>query len=467
MWTVTVDSFALWREKARALLRAGASPDQVHWSQEKGGLFGESPLPAGSNLAPRVPKAFLPLAEAAACYRGPERWTILYRVLWRLSQAEPHLLEIASDPDVLRLRGMVREVERDVHKMHAFVRFRKVRDAQGQEIFVAWHEPAHLVVERATPFFARRFASMRWSILTPDRCAYWDGQRLEFGPGLTRAQAPDRDETEELWKTYYRNIFNPARIKLGAMTAEMPKRYWRTMPETALIPEMLAQSDTRVEQMLELSRQASEPAQTAERLVQASGTLDDLRELATRCQACELYRNATATVFGEGSPRARLMLVGEQPGDQEDRAGRPFIGPAGQLLRQTLEKAGASLDDVYLTNTVKHFRWIPSPGGGKRRLHKRATVRQISTCQGWLMGEIRLVEPKVLVCLGATAAQTLLGAEFRLGRDRGRWLESAHAERVLATVHPSFLLRIGDPEEKERQTARFLEDLRLAVAGLA
>lgn len=466
----TVENFSQWRDKARAFLIAGAAPEEVHWGHDQPGLFDGAAQESTVELrepspSPRVPKAFLPLAEAAACYRHPARWALLYRLLWRLNHGEPELLQIATDSDVVKLNGMAAEVRRDVHKMHAFVRFRKM-----EETYVAWHEPAHLIVERACPFFARRFESMRWSILTPDRCAYWDGHELVYGPGVTRAQAPTADAMEELWKTYYRNIFNPARVKVSAMVSEMPKRYWKTMPETALIPSMLSEAEARVQTMLEHSQQRegeAYPHDAANEVVEAGGTLEELRALAMGCQACELYRDATQTVFGEGPVGARMMLIGEQPGDQEDRRGRPFVGPAGQLLRRALAEAGVSPEEVYLSNTVKHFRWEPSPHGGKRRLHQRATSRQILTCQGWVRGEIKILKPRVLVCLGATAAQALLGAQFRLGRDRGRWLESPLAERVMATVHPSFLLRISDGKEQEREKARFLDDLRLAVSGLS
>lgn len=467
MLIVDVSNFDQWREVARDLLRRGVAPHEVSWTDDQQeSLFGHE-MPSGSSgiEQPRVPKAFLSLARAAACYRHPARWALLYRVLHRLNRGEPYLLDLASDQDVRKLTGMAGEVNRDVHKMHAFVRFRKVEGEQG-EMFVAWHEPAHLIVERATPFFARRFQTMRWSILTPDRCAYWDGEELTFGSGLTRAHAPGEDVTEELWKTYYRHIFNPARIKLQAMATEMPKRYWHTMPETALIPSMLAESHRRVEQMMKDQEQSELPASIAGRMLAQGATLDELRQRARACQACELYKHATTTVFGEGPPQAALMLVGEQPGDQEDRQGRPFVGPAGQLLRKSLETVGISPDSVYLSNTVKHFRWVASPSGGKRRLHQRATARQISTCQGWVEAEIAIVKPRVLVCLGATAGQALLGSNFRLGADRGKWLASGLAERVMATVHPSFLLRIQDEEEKARQHGLFLRDLQMAVTAV-
>ncbi len=249
-----VESYLEWREIARELLRAGTPPSEIHWSDGQGELFADEEQVHPPIAEPRVPREFLGLAERAACYRHPARWALLYRTLWRLNTEESHLLEIASDPDIVKLRGMASAVDRDVHKMHAFVRFRQTTD----ETYVAWHEPAHLVVEMATPFFARRFNTMRWSILTPDRCAYWDGASLSFGEGVTegvtRERAPTEDDMEELWKTYYANIFNPARVKLQAMVREMPKRHWKTMPETALISGMLADAEARVETMLEHSR---------------------------------------------------------------------------------------------------------------------------------------------------------------------------------------------------------------------
>lgn len=246
-----VESYSEWRNTARELLRAGKPPHEVHWANEEPDLFEEDSASYPPITRPRVPRAFLELAERAACYRHSARWALLYRALWRLNTSEPHLLEIASDADVVKLNGMVGAVNRDIHKMHAFVRFRQTNEG----IYIAWHEPAHLVVEVAAPFFARRFDSIQWSILTPDRCAFWDGETLSFGEGVTRERAPKEDEMEDLWKTYYTNIFNPARVKVQAMVREMPKRHWKTMPETALIPRMIADAESRVATMLERSRE--------------------------------------------------------------------------------------------------------------------------------------------------------------------------------------------------------------------
>lgn len=194
--------------------------------------------------------------------------------------------------------------------------------------------------------------------------------------------------------------------------------------------------------------------------VPETGSLTTLREAALRCTACPLYKNATQTVFGEGPKRASIMLLGEQPGDQEDLSGKPFIGPAGQILDRALEEAGVDRNSVYVTNTVKHFKWEPR---GKRRIHQKPSSRDIAACRPWLEAELRVVRPNVLVCLGSTAAQALFGSSFRVTRERGKLLESELARRVVATVHPSSLLRQPDEESRAREYARFVQDLRVAA----
>jgi DNA polymerase len=194
--------------------------------------------------------------------------------------------------------------------------------------------------------------------------------------------------------------------------------------------------------------------------VPETGSLTTLREAALRCTACPLYKNATQTVFGEGPKRAAIMLLGEQPGDQEDLSGKPFIGPAGQILNRALEEAGVDRNSVYVTNTVKHFKWEPR---GKRRIHQKPSSRDIAACRPWPEAELRVVRPNVLVCLGSTAAQALFGSSFRVTRERGKVLESELARRVVATVHPSSLLRQLDEESRAREYARFVQDLRVAA----
>jgi DNA polymerase len=204
--------------------------------------------------------------------------------------------------------------------------------------------------------------------------------------------------------------------------------------------------------------------ETAAPLIPESPSLDKLQDAAAGCQACPLWKTGTQTVFGElegePGPGPRVMFVGEQPGDQEDRAGRPFVGPSGKLLNEALETVGIDRSQVYVTNTVKHFKWVAS---GKRRLHAKPGPKEIRACLPWLEAEIRVFQPDVIVCLGATAAQALLGKDFRVTQQRGRPIPSRHARVVVATVHPSSILRTPDPKARHAQLAAFIEDLHLVA----
>src|SRR5215469_1015124 len=193
-----------------------------------------------------------------------------------------------------------------------------------------------------------------------------------------------------------------------------------------------------------------------------TSSLTDVRDAARKCTACHLYKLATQTVFGEGLKDAAIMLVGEQPGDYEDVAGQPFVGPAGKIMDQALEEAGIDRKQVYVTNAVKHFKWEPR---GKRRIHQKPNSREIAACRPWLEAELRLVKPKLVVAMGATAAQTIFGPSFRVTRERGKVLSSKLAPRVVATVHPSSLLRQPDEESRQREYKHFVNDLRAAVTA--
>jgi uracil-DNA glycosylase family protein len=197
-------------------------------------------------------------------------------------------------------------------------------------------------------------------------------------------------------------------------------------------------------------------------LIPARPSLASARDAARECQACDLYARATQTVFGEGG-RGRIMFVGEQPGDQEDQSGHPFVGPAGRLLDRALGEAGIDRKQAYLTNVVKHFKWEPR---GKRRIHKKPNAAEMSACRPWLDLEIALVRPQAIVCLGATAAQALLGRAFKVTAHRGEFIASSLAPLVLATVHPSSLLRAPDDETRRRETKRFVDDLKAVAQKL-
>ncbi len=451
------DDFDGWRDAARGLAEAGVPPGEVVW--QVGGdtdLFGATAAPA-PGPAPQfsVPRRFVDLARTIICHRDPERFALLYELLLRV-RVQPKLLDDQADPLMYRLHLMERSVSRDIHKMRAFVRFRAVTDAEGER-FVAWFEPEHHIVRRNADFFLRRFASMRWSILTPDSCVHWDGEALLFTPGAVRGDAPEGDELEDYWRTYYASIFNPARLKVSAMTKEMPKKYWRNMPETALVPGLIAGAAARTREMI-----AASPAMpTAE--PETDVTLASLRRTAMSCTRCALYKPATQTVFGEGPADADLMFVGEQPGDQEDLAGHPFVGPAGQLFDRALAEAGIDRARSYVTNAVKHFKFEPR---GKRRIHSKPDTAEIVACNHWLVHERALVKPKLTVALGATAARALTGKPVTIGKARGEVLTLADGSQAWITVHPSFLLRIEDRHTAELEYRRFVADLMGARARL-
>lgn len=235
------NSFESWRKAAREFLHAHVDPEEIIWTgQTNTGLF-DAAIPESSNSAVKIPREFFEVANAAACFDSDERWALLYRLLFRLAYQNKNLLEIESDPDVRQVKLMAKAVKRDVHKFHAFVRFRKV-EIEDKEIFVAWHEPHHFTVKASAPFFKRRFGSMLFSLLTPRGSAHWDLQELKFSDGVTRDAAPKDDETEDFWLTYYRSIFNPFRLKVNAMKKEFPVRHWRTLPEAVLIPELIREA---------------------------------------------------------------------------------------------------------------------------------------------------------------------------------------------------------------------------------
>lgn len=446
-----------WRAAARGLAASGVPAHAVTWqvAGETGDLLAGAAIPAAATGAGfTVPRAFLDLAGAVVCHREPDRFGLLYAALLRL-RTEPKLLDDKADPLVDRLEALRRAVARDIHKMRAFVRFREVQDDEGER-FVAWFEPDHHIVRRNADFFVRRFATMRWSILTPDLCAHWDGDALDFTPGATRADAPDGDPVEATWRTYYASIFNPARLKVKAMQKEMPKKYWRNMPETALVPGLIAAAGVRTKAMID----AGAPQV-------AAGSLDALAAEASACTRCPLHAPATQTVFGEGPADAPLMFVGEQPGDQEDLAGRPFVGPAGQMFDRALAEAGIDRAAAYVTNAVKHFKFEPR---GKRRIHQKPDVSEIRACSVWLEGERARVKPKLVVALGATAARALLGRAVAIGKARGEPIPLDDGSELWVTIHPSFLLRIEDREAAAAEYARFVADLsrirdRLAAAA--
>lgn len=413
---VSTPDFDAWRPAARVLLAANVPPAGVVFDDgTTPGLFAAQELPTPpASAAFNVPRAFVTLAEAVACHRDPRRWECLYRALWRLTHGEPHLLDLATDDDVSWLLQAEKSVRRDIHKMHAFVRFRAVG-----EHFVAWHRPDHRIVRRAAPFFARRFPEMLWSVLTPDESVLWDRDGLRFGPGVPAKDAPAPDELEGMWKTYFRATFNPARIKIKAMKKELPVRHWATLPETAIIPDLLAEAPARVAAMVAHQEGC---ARSAADFLPATRDLASLGVAARACSACGLCSPDSPPVFGEGMSSARLVLVGD----------RPIGGAAGEMLDAALDEAGIDRTAVYRTHAVKY-----AAGDGKR-----VGMREAAACRPWLLAELAAIRPAVVVCLGPAAARAVLGPLFKFADRRGEVMAVGKAKAV-ATVHPAAAVRAG------------------------
>ncbi|MDT0576672.1 UdgX family uracil-DNA binding protein [Croceicoccus sp. F390] len=450
------DDFDAWRDQARNLLLQNIPPDRIIWTEAgtgSGDLFASAepvtpvtvPAATSESPPPRVPRQFIVFAKIAILHSDPERFSLLYRLLWRL-QSQPHLLDDAADADVRLFASHLRAVRRDVHKMRAFLRFRMTETEDGAEHYIAWFEPFHHILRHNAGFFVDRFANMQWSILTPGGSLHWDGEILREGPAADRTDAPADDPAEALWRGYYASIFNPARLKVGAMLKEMPKKYWKNMPEAQLIPALVAGAQAREAAMVK--------AGTLE-MGERPDTLAAIEKALNACTRCPIGELDNTAVMGEGPRNAALMIIGEQPGDNEDLQGRPFVGPAGQLLDLHLRDAGIDRKAAYLTNTVKHFKFVHR---GKRRLHQSPTAKEIDICRWWVESERAIVQPKLVLALGASAARGMLGKTISISKARGTPLRLEDNSELWITAHPSYLLRL-DGEAKEKQTHLFAADL--------
>lgn len=460
-----VASFDAWRAAARALIARRVPPENIEWQTPagEGDLFSSAaPEAHDDSAAPplHLPRQLVELLQGAACFSVADRWAFLYRVLWRWQRGERDVISPA-DADGARLYGMAKAVRREEHDMHAYVRFRERPEEAGAPRFVAWFEPTHEVLPQVARHFARRMGSISWLIATPSASMLWDGATLHAGPALMRGAADIDDAGEALWLTYYRSIFNPARLNADLLRSHIPSRFWKNLPEGAIVPAMIssaANGERRTGQsatvgqrhgatMIPITAERAQPARTK------ATTLD-------QCRRCDLWQSATQAVPGIGPLDARMMLVGEQPGDQEDLAGQPFVGPAGAVLERAMQEAGVVRDSVYLTNAVKHFKWEPR---GKRRLHKTPAQREIAACHDWLEEELAKVKPQVIVALGSTALKSILqdGSAAMtplIGtpvQHDGRW--------IVTVYHPSYVLRAPDEDSRRQAYQVIVEGLRQAL----
>lgn len=417
----SLNDFSEWRAVARLLLLEAVPPDEIIWVDPRAphDLFGpeESVELVTKRKVGTVPQRFIDWAEVGICYADPERFALLYRLLWRL-QKNKRLMEARDDPDVSRLDRRVQAVRKEVASLKEAVQF------TGEEA-VAWVEPRHYVLERVAPLLARKTGARPWTIVTPYRSVIWDGRALSFGPGRRR---------EEL-----RNLAGAGAVSLPlneeGEDEAMVERHVEVAPAKRMRGAEIAET----------------PAE------ETFGSLAEVKEAVDACRRCPLYEMATQAVFGEGPQEAEIMFVGEQPGDQEDLAGKPFVGPAGKVFDAAMAEAGLDRERSYVTNAVKHFKFVPR---GKKRLHQRPNAGEVKACRFWLGLEREFVKPKVIVAMGATAVSSLAGSGTTLGSVRGRVTMLEDGTRMYATVHPSYLLQMPDREEAAREREKFVEDLR-------
>lgn len=461
-----VGTVEAWRRRVRDLAANGIRPENVRWS------VGTMQPELFAALAPPSRPVILRLSRAAAdsiatamLHRDPARFALGHAAVVALSEGRSRWGD-RSDPVIGRLIALEKAVRRAIHKMHAFVRFRELPAAtEGRRRFAAWFEPEHPVAEATGPFFARRFGDMDWAIATPDVTLVFDGA-LRVEATATPAQAIE-DATEDLWRTYFGAIFNPARLNPRLIQSEMPAVYWKNLPEAQLIPALVRGASDAVKAMHARAVSDAPPAfqarARAARDRQASRTTDGLAACAAQaatCTRCSLHGAATRTVWGEGPADARLMIVGEAPGDVEDLTGRPFMGPSGQLLDSLLSEVGAKRSEAYLTNAVKHFGYRPS---GRKRLHVTPNVDQIDQCRWWLDLERRTVRPKVILALGATALRALTGEALRLTDHLGKPLALTDETFCVPSWHPAYVLRLRSDQDRAAARQAMVSHLHLAL----
>ncbi|HET8995079.1 MAG TPA: UdgX family uracil-DNA binding protein [Acetobacteraceae bacterium] len=422
-----------WRMATRKLVLAGVAPDQVRWSVRAGPDDASDGVPEGDGGF-TLSRSLVAMAALAFQAREPERFALLYGLVWRANAGAK--LD-ADDPDLRRAQGLAFAVRAEAHRMRTNLRFLPVEGGDGLD-HVGWYAPAHYVLEANAQLLATRFSRHRCAVLTPDGSALWGDGELRFAGGV--ATIEDDAALSAWWAAHRATLRHGPHRGTSIPPAEDLDEAPRPPDRLPLGPVVLpAGADTG---LLEASHEAGD------------------------CRRCDLHGPATQTVFGEGPAHARVMFIGEQPGDQEDVIGRPFVGPAGQMLDRALEEAGIDRRTVYVTNAVKHFKFTPR---GKRRIHQPPDVGEIAACRFWLDVERVRLQPKLLVLMGGSAARAVLNRAVTISRERGRPITMEDGQTAFVTVHPSYLLRIPDADAKAREYRAFVRDLtaiRALIAGL-
>ena len=408
-----------WRQATRSLVLAGVLPSEVTWSV---GAHA-SDLPSGSGTF-AVSRALVSLASLAIQARDQDRFGLLYGLVWR-ANAGDNPLASDDDPDLSLARRLAFAVRAEAHRMRTHIRFMPAEDR-----LLGWYAPAHFVLEANAQRLARRFPASVFSLITPDGSAHWDRAELRFGTGLR--QPEDDDTLLAWWHAHEAAVLDDATVGTSIPESEDLDEAPRPLDRPGIAPVVLA-------------------------LGTDPGLRTAIRQAAT-CHRCPLYAPATQTVFGEGPTGATAMFIGEQPGDQEDIIGRPFVGPAGQLLDRAMEEAGIDRRTIYITNAVKHFKFTPR---GTRRIHQPPSPEEIQICRFWLDVERVQLRPKLLVLMGASGARAVLGRPVAVTRERGRPFRLEDGQLAFITVHPSYLLRIPDEAGKAREYHAFVRDLAM------
>lgn len=421
-------SFAGWRNEARRLLQASVPPHAVTWEVDDADgtpdLFHDnSALVTTPPASLSIPRQLLNQLEVASRFRTDSRWALLYRILWRVSHGDRSAM-LAGDADGSQLHRRIKTVYREVHHMHAFLRFRSMPEPVNPTAFVAWHEPAHDILEMAVEHFAERMGSSTWMIATPEGAASWDGEEIRISkpcpPALAELARAASETDDSLWLAYYKSTFNPARLNKECLEKNLPIRFWKNLPEGSEIPRLMR--DARAGGQLH--------GQTTT-VSSMQGHVIGSPTSHSPCQNCPKRLKKQPSLAAESLP---IVLLADQPG------ARPFGGAAGRFLDQALQDAGLNRCQVHLTCAVKYFNPLVEVKARARRQLLMPSTQEIVHCRPCLQIELDRVQPKAILALGRTATQALIGEDSDFGKLYGRLIEDSAGRRVLVGDHPSELL---------------------------